>query len=176
MFHLFTHAFFKALLFLGSGSVIHAVTTNDMREMGGLRRSMPDHRRTLLVGDAGDLGHPAVRGLLQQGRRSSARAFGGPGASGFALYALTLSAAVLTAFYMFRMFFMTFGGHGAALFGLWGNDRQARGETHAHESPWTMTVPLVVLAIPAFAAGWLSFAASARSSITGRRSRSRIPS
>jgi proton-translocating NADH-quinone oxidoreductase chain L len=159
IFHLFTHAFFKALLFLGSGSVIHAVTTQDMRDMGGLARRMPVTAGTFLVATLAISGIPPFAGFFSKDDIIGHAFTAGQGGiwGGYALYALTLSAAVLTAFYMFRLFFMTFGGHGAALFGLWGNDRQARGETHAHESPWTMTVPLVVLAIPAFAAGWLIF-------------------
>ncbi|HEX9056438.1 MAG TPA: NADH-quinone oxidoreductase subunit L [Ktedonobacterales bacterium] len=158
IFHLFTHAFFKALLFLGSGSVIHAVANQDMRSMGGLARRMPITAITFLVATLAISGIPPFSGFFSKddiiGHAFDARAtmWGGP-----ALYIITLSAALLTAFYMFRLYFMTFGGHGASFFGLWGGDAQFRGETHAHESPWTMTVPLVLLAIPAFGAGWLAY-------------------
>jgi NADH-quinone oxidoreductase subunit L len=159
IFHLFTHAFFKALLFLGSGSVIHAVANQDMRKMGGLARRMPITAITFLAATLSISGFPLFAGFFSKdaiiGKAFEARdvLWGGP-----ALYVMTLSAAVLTAFYMFRLFFMTFGGPGASFFGLWGNDRQFRGEQHAHESPWTMTVPLIVLAIPAVFAGYLAFA------------------
>jgi proton-translocating NADH-quinone oxidoreductase chain L len=158
IFHLFTHAFFKALLFLGSGSVIHAVANQDMRHMGGLARRMPITAATFLVATLSISGIPPFAGFFSKDPIIGQTFAVAPTIwGGYALYALTQGAAVLTAFYMFRLFFMTFGGRGAALFGLWGGDTQYRGDTPAHESPWTMTLPLILLAVPAFAAGWLAF-------------------
>ena len=159
IFHLFTHAFFKALLFLGSGSVIHAVANQDMRNMGGLARRMPLTAGTFLIATLAISGIPGFSGFFSKDDIIGHAFAASPTIwGGYTLYGMTLGAAVLTAFYMFRLYFMTFGGPGAGLFGLWGGDAQYRGHQRAHESPWTMTVPLLILAVPAALAGWLAFA------------------
>lgn len=150
LFHLFTHAFFKALLFLGSGSVIHACGTNEMPQMGGLLRKMPWTAITMLIGClaiagagiplwAGFSGYHSKDAILAQVYlfHTTNRFLGW-------IYYLALFSAALTAFYMFRLWFLTFIG-------------QPRNEHifgHAHESPKSMTVPLVVLAFFAVVAGW----------------------
>ena len=136
-FHLFTHAFFKALLFLGSGSVIHAVHSNDVRKMGGLRRRMPITAITFFVGCLAIAGIPPFSGFFSKDLLLEAlRETGHPG-----LQALAIGVAFLTAFYMFRLYFLTFEGNEPA-------------DGHAHESPATMTVPLVVLAVLSLVAGF----------------------
>ena len=103
-----THAFFKALLFLGAGSVIHALSDEqDMRRMGGLADRLPWTHGTMLIGDARDRRHPAVRRVLQQGRDPrTARSRAGTTASGRRAW----WAPVLTAFYMFRLYILAFRG------------------------------------------------------------------
>ena len=145
IFHLFTHAFFKALLFLGSGSVIHAMSgEQDMRRMGGLKDKIPVTCRTMWVGSVAIAGIPGLAGFFSKDEILW-QAFRSPKGS-VALYAIVLVTAALTAFYMWRLMNMTF----------YGKSRVAP-ETakHIHESPRTMTVPLVVLAIGSVAVGWL---------------------
>jgi NADH:ubiquinone oxidoreductase subunit 5 (subunit L)/multisubunit Na+/H+ antiporter MnhA subunit len=158
IFHLFTHAFFKALLFLGSGSVIHAVAGNqDMRKMGGLAKFMPITAVTFLLATLSISGFPLFAGFFSKDAIiGEAFKYGTAHGGNYWFYGLTLFTAGLTAFYMFRLFFMTFGGKGAAFGGLWGNARQYRGEAHPHESPWTMTLPLILLAFPTVLAGFWS--------------------
>jgi NADH-quinone oxidoreductase subunit L len=145
VFHLMTHAFFKALLFLGSGSVIHGMSgEQDMRKMGGLRKAMPRTHRTMLVGCIAIAGIPFLSGFFSKDEILwSAFKVGGYGRVVFALGAV---AAALTAFYMFRLYHMTFSGT------FRGTEEQA---AHLHESPPTMTLPLVVLAVGAALAGFL---------------------
>jgi NADH-quinone oxidoreductase subunit L len=145
IFHLFTHAFFKALLFLAAGSVIHALGgEQDMRRMGGLRQKIPWTYWTMLVATLAIAGAPGFSGffskdtILFQARVS-------PYGSAL-LWALGLSAALLTAFYMFRLVFLTF--HGAPRY-----DEHA---VHVHESPRNMLVPLVVLAVFSVSGGWMA--------------------
>src|SRR5258707_10996107 len=160
MFHLYTHAFFKALLFLGSGSVIHAVANQDMRKMGGLAKRMPITAITFLLATLSIVGFPGFAGFFSKDLIiSTAFDYGAAGhVEGYILYGLTLFTAFLTAFYMLRLYYLTFGGRGASWLGLRGGDEQFRGEQRAHESPWTMTVPLLVLAVPAVLAGyWFGF-------------------
>jgi NADH:ubiquinone oxidoreductase subunit 5 (subunit L)/multisubunit Na+/H+ antiporter MnhA subunit len=160
MFHLYTHAFFKALLFLGSGSVIHAVANQDMRQMGGLFKRMPVTAITFLLATLSISGFPGFAGFFSKDLIiSTAFDFGTRGhIGGYILYGMTLFTAFLTAFYMFRLFYLTFGGRGASFFGLRGGDEHFRGEQRAHESPWTMTVPLLLLAVMAVVAGyWFGF-------------------
>jgi proton-translocating NADH-quinone oxidoreductase chain L len=155
MFHLFTHAFFKALLFLGSGSVIHAVTVQDMRKMGGLAKFMPITAVTFLIATLSISGIPPFAGFWSKDPIIGAAFEWGKAHNGnYSLYILTLVTAGLTAFYMFRLFFLTFGGRGGRLGGLWGGREQYRGEAHPHESPWVMWLPLVLLAIPSTIAGF----------------------
>jgi NADH-quinone oxidoreductase subunit L len=138
MFHLFTHAFFKGLLFLGAGSVIHAVHTNDMREMGGLRTSMPTTYWTYLVGSLALAGVVGFSGFFSKDELVVAAYHDHT----YWLVAVMLFGAALTAFYTGRMVFMTFFG-------------EYRGHGHPHESPVTMTGPLVVLAAATLSVGWL---------------------
>jgi len=153
MFHLFTHAFFKALLFLGSGSVIHAVGVQDMRKMGGLAKFMPWTAATFLVATLSISGIPPLSGFWSKDPIIAAAYERG----NYIIYGLTLFTAFLTAFYMFRLFFLTFGGRGGSALGFWGGREQYRGESHPHESPWTMTVPLVVLALLTIGIGIAGF-------------------
>jgi NADH-quinone oxidoreductase subunit L len=129
LFHLFTHAFFKALLFLGAGSVIHAVHSNNMSEMGGLRKAMPVTFVTFLIGSAALSGIPPLAGFWSKDEIIST-AFR---EEQYFVWAVTLVTAILTAFYMTRAVLLTFFG-------------QYRGQEHAHESPLVMTAPLVLLA------------------------------
>ncbi|MEN6557066.1 MAG: proton-conducting transporter membrane subunit, partial [Thermoguttaceae bacterium] len=151
MFHLFTHAFFKSLLFLCSGSVIHACDTNEMPQMGGLRKKMPVTAYTMLVGclAIAGAGIPMVLGLSGFHSKdyiiAQALSFRmqNPVLGGLFYYAALLGAG-MTAFYMFRLWFLTFAGQ----------PRDEHVYAHAHESPWVMTLPLVILAIPATIAAW----------------------
>jgi NADH-quinone oxidoreductase subunit L len=143
VFHLMTHAFFKALLFLGSGSVIHGMSgEQDMRKMGGLRDKMPWTHRTMLVGCIAIAGIPPLAGFFSKDEILwSAFKIGGYGRF---VWAIGFVAAGMTAFYMFRLYHMTFsgsfrGGHEV--------------EHHVHESPQTMLVPLQVLAAGSVLAG-----------------------
>ena len=156
MFHLFTHAFFKALLFLAAGSVIHAVGTNDITEMGGLRRFMPRTYWTMLIGSLSLAGFPLFSGFWSKDEVLATAANG----AGPILLAFAVITVFLTAFYTFRMFFLTFHGEfrgpvAAAATGE--HPRGVEAETHQaglHESDWYMTLPLIVLAIPALVIGF----------------------
>jgi NADH-quinone oxidoreductase subunit L len=158
MFHLFTHAFFKALLFLGAGSVLYALhhamhrEVQDVRLMGGLATRMPITAATWLIATLAISGFPGFSGFFSKetiiGLAYDHQQWG--------LYALTLVTAGLTAFYMLRAFILAFGGKGGYLGGLWGGPY--RGEGEVHESPPTMTIPLILLAIPSVIAGyWTGF-------------------
>jgi NADH-quinone oxidoreductase subunit L len=141
IFHLGTHAFFKALLFLDSGSVIHAMSgEQDMRRMGGLKKHLPITYWTTLIGCLAIAGVPGFAGFF-----SKDAILGAAWQTHIALWAVGTVTAGITAFYMFRMFFMTFHGE------FRGTEEQRH---HLHESPPAMTVPLVVLAIGAIFAGW----------------------
>ncbi len=129
VFHLLTHAFFKALLFLAAGSVIHAMHTNDMKEMGGLARVMPRTYWTMLIGSLALAGVPPFAGFWSKDEILLEAFHHTP-----ALFWIGLAGAFITAFYIFRMIFTTFSG----------SLRSA--PAHPHESPAVMTVPLVVLA------------------------------
>ena len=143
IFHLFTHAFFKALLFLGAGSVIHALHgEQDLRKMGGLRKAIPFTFMMMLVGHARADRFPLHRGLFLQGRHHRGRARLARSRRRVCFLGLDL-AAFLTSFYSWRLVFMAFFGK------PW--DKHAF--EHAHESPPVMTVPLLVLAIGALVAG-----------------------
>jgi NADH-quinone oxidoreductase subunit L len=139
VFHLITHAFFKALLFLGSGSVIHGSGTQDMMEMGGLRKHMPITFATFLVGTFALAGVPPFAGFWSKDEilADAFHQFTELGAASWPFFVwlfLTL-AAFLTAFYMGRQIFLTFYGE------------SRRPHAHAHESPKSMTYPLIVLAV-----------------------------
>jgi len=145
IFHLLTHAFFKALLFLGSGSVIHAMSDEqDMRKMGGLRKKIPWTYWTFIVATLAIAGIPFFAGFFSKDEILW-KAFSNGTNYGMFLYAMGASAALLTAFYMFRLVFMTFHG-----------ECRADEETvhHIHESPWSMVGPLVVLAVFSAIAGF----------------------
>ncbi len=143
VFHLYTHAFFKALLFLGSGSVIHAMSgEQDMRKMGGLRSKIRWTFATFAVGTAAIAGIPFLAGFFSKdGILAAALEAHHPG-----LFAVGLLTAVLTAFYMGRLLFLTF-------FGSFRGGHEA--EHHLHESPWSMLAPLVVLALGSIGAGYV---------------------
>src|SRR2546427_136491 len=133
LYDLFNHAFFKALLFLGAGSVIHAVATNDMREMGGLAKPMPVTSKVMLFGALALAGIVPFSGFFSKGEILSVTFEAGAENPGFyLLYALGVGTAFLTAFYAFRLWFMTFHG-------------TYRGHVHPHESPRVMTVPLMIV-------------------------------
>src|SRR3954452_281769 len=144
IFHLFTHAFFKALLFLGSGSVIHAMRhEQDMRKMGGLWNKLPVTYVTMIIGTLALTGFPLTAGYFSKDAVIEAAA---AGHNPFAQYAfvMTVVAALLTSFYSWRLVFMTFHGKPA--------DKHAH--AHAHESPWVILVPLIFLAVGSILAGW----------------------
>ncbi len=151
MLHLFTHACFKSLLFLCSGSVIHACGTNEMPEMGGLRRKMPITAITMLIGclAIAGAGIPTLIGLSGFHSKDYIMAQGllfgtaNPGFGSIFFY-VALIGAGMTSFYMFRMWYMTFAG----------SPRDEHVYGHAHESPLSMTGPLMVLAILAVVAAW----------------------
>jgi NADH-quinone oxidoreductase subunit L len=148
MFHLFTHAFFKALLFLGSGSVIIAMHhEQDMRRMGGLWRKLPFTYAMMLIGTLALTGFPLTAGYFSKDAIiESADVSANPMAAyGFIM---TLGAAALTAFYSWRLIFMTFHGEP--------HDREHY--EHAHESPLVMLIPLALLAVGALAAGYPALA------------------
>ncbi len=138
MFHLFTHAFFKALLFLGAGSVIHAVHSNDMREMGGLRRFMPTTYRTYAIGSLALAGIVPLSGFWSKDELLVAADHDHT----TWLFVVLLVGAAFTAFYTGRMVFMTF----------WGD---YRGHGHPHESPPSMVGPLLFLAAATVGTGFL---------------------
>jgi len=143
IFHLMTHAFFKALLFLAAGSVIHATTgEQDMTRMGGLRKALPWTYGTMLAAALALAGIPGFSGFFSKDEILAA-ARSGPYANPV-LYALGLLTASLTAFYIFRLLFLTF--HGAPRY-----DQQ---RVHVHESPRNMLVTLVVLAALSISGGW----------------------
>jgi NADH-quinone oxidoreductase subunit L len=151
MFHLFTHAFFKALLFLCAGSVIHSTGPNDIREMGGLRRYMPITWITMGLGALSLAGFPLFSGFWSKDEVIAQAALGG----GPVLLAFAVITVFLTAFYTFRMFFLTF--HGAYRGGEEPGHSTPEPHEHRatpHESGGWMTVPLLVLAIPTVLVGF----------------------
>ena len=154
IFHLFTHAFFKALLFLGSGSVNHATGTFDMRYMGGLRVSMPKTYITFVIGSLSLAGIVPLAGFWSKDEILS-HAFSGGDTVSTIVFILALTAAFMTAFYMFRAVFMTFHGN---FMGGAERDPEAHAEhpVDVHESPGTMVWPLIILAVPAALAGILA--------------------
>lgn len=139
VFHVMTHAFFKALLFLGAGSVIHGMHhEQDMTKMGGLKKYMPATHITMLIGCIAISGIPPLSGFFSKDEMLLSMFLGNK-----AVYAVGFIVSVLTSFYMFRLYFMTFGG-------------SLREEhAHPHESPKAMTIPLVVLAVLSIVGGWV---------------------
>jgi NADH-quinone oxidoreductase subunit L len=146
MFHLTTHAFFKALLFLGAGSVIHAMSgEQDIRKMGGLKSKLPITFWTFLLGTLAIIGFPLTAGFFSKDEILAAAYMSSP-----LLWGLTVASAVLTGIYMLRMFFLTFYG------GFRGTAEQ---QNHLHESPISMTLPLIILAVLSVAGGVLNIPA-----------------
>jgi NADH-quinone oxidoreductase subunit L len=153
IFHLVTHAFFKALLFLGAGSVIIALHhEQDMRRMGGLRKYMPVTYATMLIGALASAGIPGFSGFFSKDAIIEAVHLSQLPGSGFAHFCV-LSCVLVTAFYTFRLFFMTF--HGKERFHAHSGGHGRQQDHLPHESPWVVTVPLVILAVPTICAGWL---------------------
>ncbi len=137
MFHLTTHAMFKGLLFLTAGSVIHAVHSQEITDMGGLRKKMPITFATYMIGTLALSGVPFLAGFYSKdGILGSTLAMGMINGH-YLPFILGILAAVLTPFYMFRLTFVSF----------FGEPKDKERYDHAHESPWTMTVPLIVLAV-----------------------------
>jgi NADH-quinone oxidoreductase subunit L len=142
IFHLFTHGFFKALLFLGAGSLIHGVHSNNMSDMGGLKRYMPWTYRTFMIGSLALMAIPPLAGFWSKDEvLGSALASGST--TGWMLTVLGALGGMITAFYMTRVLWLVFGGH-------------FRGHGHPHESGPAMAVPLVILAVPAALIGFIN--------------------
>jgi NADH-quinone oxidoreductase subunit L len=176
-FHLMTHAFFKALLFLGAGSVIHAVGgEQDMRRMGGLRKLIPVTFWVVTIATIAIAGIPPFAGFFSKDEILGAvfhSPYGGP-----VIWGIGVLTAGLTSFYMFRLWFMTFFGelklgsvdlgeeahsahapahaaHGSASHSHGHADDHSHGHGGVHESPWVMLAPLVILAVLSFVGGWV---------------------
>ena len=146
VFHVMTHAFFKALLFLGAGSVIHAMHhEQDIMKMGGLRKKLPITHITFLIGCLAIAGIPPFAGFFSKDEILTAALEKNP-----VYYVLALATSLMTAFYMFRLYFLTFSGK------FRGSHEQ---EHHLHESPVPMTLPLIVLAILSVVGGWVGIPA-----------------
>ena len=146
IFHLFTHAFFKALLFLGSGSVIHAMSDEqDIRHMGGLRKLIPFTWAMMLIGTLALTGFPFTAGFYSKDAIVEAAFAAHSGIGMYAFYA-TVIAAFMTSFYSWRLMFLTFHGKSRAKQDVL---------DHVHESPWVMLIPLVLLAVGSIVAGFL---------------------
>ena len=142
VFHVMTHAFFKALLFLGAGSVIHAMGgEQDMRNMGGLKKHMRTTHLTFLLGCLAIAGMPPFSGFFSKDEILAAAFANNP-----LLWGIGVFTAMMTAFYMFRLYAMTFLGK------FRGTHEQ---EHHLHESPAAITIPLIILAILAVIGGWV---------------------
>jgi len=145
IFHLMTHAFFKALLFLAAGSVIHAMGgEQDMRHMGGLSKKIKVTYWTMLIATLAIAGFPPLAGFFSKDSILLAAFNREPG--WHPLYVVGLLTALLTAFYMFRLIFLTFHG----------KQRYDEHHVHVHESPWSMLGPLVILAVLSIIGGWLA--------------------
>ena len=146
VFHVMTHAFFKALLFLGAGSVIHAMHhEQDIMNMGGLRKKLPITHITFLIGCIAIAGLPPFAGFFSKDEILAAAHDKHP-----VYYVLGVTTSLMTAFYMFRLYFLTFSGK------FRGTEEQAH---HLHESPFSMTLPLILLAILSIAGGWIGIPA-----------------
>ncbi len=142
IFHVTTHAFFKALLFLGSGSVIHAMShEQDIRKMGGLKKYMPVTYYTFLIGTLAIAGIPPLAGFF-----SKDQILANAWAHSPLFWILGTAGALMTAFYMFRLLFLTFHGEFRGT---------AEQKSHLHESPALMTVPLIILAVLSITGGWI---------------------
>jgi len=149
IFHLMTHAFFKALLFLAAGSVIHAMGgEQDMRHMGGLGAKIRWTYITMLTGTLAIAGIPPLAGFFSKDSilLAAFNSENGGANAGHVLYAIGLLTALLTSFYMFRLIFLTFNG----------KQRYDEHHVHVHESPWSMLGPLVILAVLSVVGGWMA--------------------
>lgn len=145
IFHLMTHAFFKAVLFLGAGSVIIAMHhEQNMQNMGGLKKYMPITYWTMFIAALASAGVPGFSGFFSKDAIIEAVHFANIPGVGFA-YFCVLTTVFVTALYTFRLIFMTFHGQPRM-------DKHTR--DHLHESPWVVTLPLIILAIPTIGAGW----------------------
>jgi NADH-quinone oxidoreductase subunit L len=143
MFHLYTHAFFKSLLFLAAGSVMHALSGElNMQKMGGLRKYLPLTYPTFLVGAIAIAGVPFFSGFFSKDAILTQAYASGQ----YFVWILGITGAVLTAFYMFRLIFLTFHGE---------ERLEPEAKAHLHESPPVMTIPLVILAFFSVAAGYV---------------------
>jgi NADH-quinone oxidoreductase subunit L len=143
IFHLMTHAFFKALLFLAAGSVIHGLGgEQDLRKMGGLRRKMPITFVVTTIGVLAIAGIPPFAGFFSKDAILFA-AFAQGGTFGMVLWLVGAVTALLTSFYMFRLWYLTFLGESRSH------------DAHPHESPWSMLGPLVILALLSIGGGWV---------------------
>ncbi|HET9401782.1 MAG TPA: NADH-quinone oxidoreductase subunit L [Candidatus Acidoferrales bacterium] len=143
IFHLMTHAFFKALLFLAAGSVIHAMgDEQDMRKMGGLRKKIPITFWTMLIATLAITGVPGFSGFFSKDAILSAAYLSPYG--GKVLWAFGALTVLLTSFYMFRLIFLTF----------YGKPQYDERKVHVHESPRNMTIPLIILAVLSIVGGW----------------------
>ena len=152
MFHLFTHAFFKSLLFLGAGAVIHMIHRNDMKDMGGLRRYMPVAHWTFLIACLAIAGIPPFAGFFSKEEILLA-AFN----SNKIIYGVALLTSGLTAFYMFRLYFSIFWNKSAPSLPIAIGMERAGGEVHYSEGTFSMKAPLIILAICSIAAGFIPF-------------------
>ena len=139
IFHLFTHGFFKALLFLGAGSLIHAAHSNNMSDMGGMRKFMPVTFWTFLIGSLALMALPPLAGFWSKDEILASAQGAGTG-TGNLVFALGIVGGMITAFYMARVLWLVFAG-------------EYRGHGHPHESPRSMAVPLVLLAVPSVLIG-----------------------
>jgi len=151
IFHLMTHAFFKALLFLAAGSVIIAMHhEQDIRKMGGLKKYMPITYWTALIGSLALIGFPGTSGFFSKDiliEAVSNSHWQGQGAVYWIAYLSVLLGVFVTALYSFRMFFLVFHGE---------ERMDAETKSHLHETPWVVTVPLILLAIPSAIIGWFT--------------------
>jgi NADH-quinone oxidoreductase subunit L len=151
IFHLMTHAFFKALLFLAAGSVIIALHhEQDIRKMGGLRKYMPITYWTALIGSLALIGFPGSSGFFSKDLLIEAvkeSHWHGDGAVYWISYLSVLLGVFVTALYSFRMFFLVFHGE---------TRMDKKTASHVHETPWVVTGPLILLAIPSAIVGWLT--------------------
>ena len=143
IFHLMTHAFFKALLFLGAGSVMHAMHGElDVYKMGGLRKQMPITAATFLIGSLAIAGVPIFAGFFSKDLILESAFAGGH----YVVWLIGLCAAAMTAFYVFRAYFLAFEGESRV---------EPHRAAHLHESPPSMTIPLIVLAVLSTVGGWV---------------------
>ena len=152
IFHLFNHAFFKALLFLGAGSVSHSTGTFDMREMGGLRKAMPWTYATFLIASLSIAGIWPLAGFWSKDEILAASFTNNP-----ILFYIAIITVFMTAFYMFRVVFITFGGEYR---GGTASSHSGHEGGKLHESPMVMIIPMVVLSVLSVVSGWLNVTGS----------------